>query len=396
VLAGPDPSTGIGSVRTSDGGSITDAGIIGNRGDVAAADTSTAAYREMVPVEASRQRRADAIAAQVAEAVSADVFLTDRPYLHSVTWKLARGVTILHPQAALPLISLYLRSQGEFIVFRNTDGKATHRMNRGLFYWVATRELLPSAWRWFAACVQHGRAAHDDAVVSLAQSALMRVTRALQSRDSVHIALNRPQNNDIADDALSALDVVLLLLMGSADATARIAHHALSIPGSPRLAAWHRDGDWLREVFRAAPAFERIVGSETPGRHALTILSVLRNSVHGEAMQPLAVRQSSAPQRTAVSIPTADTSRFIAAITALGGKEAWGVEQLIPGRLHADPGLFLEAIFPRILDVLNALMGATPVECLSGVALTPEEVNPPATSPFDERTRLSLRWQLGF
>jgi hypothetical protein len=111
-----------------------------------------------------------------------------------------------------------------FITSRDPAGRGTHTMNRGLYYWVGTRELLPSAWRWFSACVQHSRDIRNDNLLLLGQSVLQRVQRALQVRDEVHIALNKPQDNDTADDALSSLDVALLLLMGAVDATARVAH----------------------------------------------------------------------------------------------------------------------------------------------------------------------------
>lgn len=118
-------------------------------------------------------------------------------------------------------------------------------MNRGLFYWVGTRELLPSAWRWFSACVQHSQAVGDDSLLLLGQSVLQRVQRALQVRDDVNVALNRPQNNDTADEALSSLDVFLLLLMGAVDATARVVHAVLGIAGGPHAAGWQRR-EWLR------------------------------------------------------------------------------------------------------------------------------------------------------
>jgi len=45
---------------------------------------------------------------------------------------------------------------------------------------------------------------------------------------------------------------------------------------------------------------------------------------------------------------------------------AFGVRELLPDRIHADPGVLLDAIFARTLDLLNELMRLTPVERLEG------------------------------
>jgi hypothetical protein len=65
--------------------------------------------------------------------------------------------------------------------------------------------------------------------------------------------------------------------------------------------------------------------------------------------------------------------------------------------MHADPGVLFERLLPAVLELLNELMAATPVETLSNVSLKPEDLLPPAGSdqPFAERERHSIRWQLG-
>jgi hypothetical protein len=255
VLSSVDPASNIYGVRVGGLKWLRDSGIMGNRTEIAAQDSRTPVYSDMDPKDAGQRRRLDALAAQVAESVHADLFVTDRPYVHAVEWVLAQGVTCFRPDQAFPIVSLYLRAQGEFITYRVADGTATEMMNRGLFFWVGTRELLSSAWRWFNACAQYSATQNDDTLLLLGQSVLMRFTRALQMRDQMHIALNQPQDNDIADDALSALDVILLLLMGAVDASARVTHHVLQIPGTPRNASWHRDHAWRRDVVRSIPRF---------------------------------------------------------------------------------------------------------------------------------------------
>ena len=84
---------------------------------------------------------------------------------------------------------------------------------------------------------------------------------------------------------------------------------------------------------------------------------------------------------------------------ALGGLDTWGVEQLIPNKIHADPGILLEQLLPRVLGILNKIMEATPVEKLAHVRLQPSDLQPPVgphSVSFTEMSRQSIRWQLGF
>jgi hypothetical protein len=397
VVLSPHDGTGHRAARTGSAGHISDHAVFGNAHEVAASDTTTDVYRDLAPEDASERRRADALAAMVANAIGADLFITSRPYLHAVDWQIADGVTFADVDEALAILGLYLRAQGLHVVSRNPTGGGSFTMNRGLFFWVGARELLPSAWRWFAACVQHSAGSGTDRMLFLGQSVLQRVERAAQVRDEVHIGLNKPQNNDTAEESLSSLDVVLLLLMGSLDATARVAHAVLGLTTSPRNSGWQRSG-WIQDVTAVAPALGALFQPGTDERHTLTILQLLRNSIHGEAMQAIGVGGTRRRERTLVSLPASNEPELRTAFLALGGLAAWGVEALIPGRLHFDPGVFLEELFPRIIAMLNRIMDETPIERMAHVALRPMDLLPPTgpqSGPFVEMNRQSIRWQLG-
>jgi len=375
------------------------AGVIGNAVDVAEQDASAHAYRDLPVAEAALRRRADCLAAQVAvQAVQADLFISERPYLHSATWNVARGVAVVDVAEALALLGLYHRSQGNFPVAHRLD------YNRGLFFWVGTREVLPDAWRWFSACVQSSEQQQDDSLMLLGGSLLERVNRALEARDAVHLALNRAQNNDTQDEALAQLDFVLLSLMGAVDVSARVAHRALGLRQQDEYrAAWqaNRAGQWLTRVDAVHPSLAQVVHPGSAGENALTVLRLLRNSVHGEALQGLAVSGSGKSLESLVGLPRRDQPLLLAAMDALGGRTAWGARSTLPGRIHLDAGVLVDRLFEESIGLLNRLMRNTPVERLPGVALTPSNLGPPAdgptgrSGPFDSWARKSIRWQLG-
>jgi hypothetical protein len=379
-------------------GVYSSGGIIGNAIDVAEVDTRTEVYRDLSTEEAKGRRRADALASQVArQAIGADIYVTERPYLQEVGWSLNEGVTICDVEQALAAIGFYLRSQGEFPIANK------YRFNRGLFYWVGTRELLPDGWRWFTACVQSATGAGDESLIILGGSIFQRVQRALESRDAIHLALNQEQHNDTQQEALNDLDLVLVLLMAAVDVAARVAHRCLALGSNEYEAAWQKDG-WLKKVKASAPDLAKVVAKGTDTRATLEILRLLRNSLHGAALQGLAAVRRGRSRINLVGLPPSDEAAVVAAMKQTGGLDTWGVREVLPGRVHLDPGEFVDRLFGEVLTVLNQLIRETPVERLPHVSLAPSDLGPPgprmnrsgAPDTFHPGIRTSIRWQLGF
>jgi hypothetical protein len=395
LLGSPREKTGdVPLVQASeDGKSITRGTLIGNAHELARSDSGSDAYAELGPAEATRHRVADVRALEAAVEVGADLMVTERPYLRALTWDLSQRVVRASPGAALPLVGLYLRREGSFLTYRSADGNATAALNRGLWYWVAARDLLPAGWRWLSVCVRAGD--EGERLGHLARSVLGRVQRALQERDAVLWALNQPQDNDIAGDALDSLDGVLLRLMGAVDATARVAHRVLAIEDDEYGAAWQRK-KWRRRVAEVAPGLAAIVAPGSDGAYTVEILRLLRNSIHGTALQPLAVA-SRPGQRdaTLVGLPSEDALRLVDAMDALGGSGHFGVREVLPGRVHADPGELVDEVFRRTVDLLNRLMEETPVERVAGELVPEAAGEAPVDDIFSAPNRESIRSQLG-
>ncbi len=398
-LQAPDGSDVRGLVYAASSG-VTYAGIWGNRTEVARRDTSSPVYADLAPGEAAERRERDALALGTAETVHADLFITERPYLFATRLH-AQGPAVCMLPEALALVGLYLRSQQAFIVWKGADGFGSFNMNEGLYYWVGTRELLPTAWRWFAACVHQSNATSDGTLLGLGESLLRRVQRALEARDRFHRAFNLPQNHDTASAVLSELDSILVSLMGAADASARVAHLVLGIAGNPRDAGWQYDQRWRPRVATAEPTLAALFNTGTTHSHVLTILRFMRNTVHGQMIRSITLQQPGRILETAIILPASDEVAILSSMDALGGRHSWGASGAA-NRWLVDPGVFIEQLLPRVLTMLNEVMDKTPVERLSHVQLTQTECQPPAPNPnaggmdtFGERTRLSIRWQLG-
>jgi hypothetical protein len=395
-LLPPAGKEGRGVLHTEAAGPVLSA-VWGKRAEYARGDITPTAYRDLNRSAAADQRARDALAAEVAQAVGADIFITERPYLFETRAAIGQGVAICRTAEAVALVSLYLRSQGEFIVFTAPDGNGGLSMNEGLFYQVGSVELLSQSWRWSHVCAQISQATGDETMSELYGSLLRRLQRALKTRDGLHRTCNLLQNNDTARTVLTELDSILVSLMGTVDGTARVAHLVLGLSGTPRGAGWQHDQNWLPKVAAHEPDLAKLFDPGTAHHHTLTILRLLRNTVHGQMLRTTAIQRTGRLRETAIRLPPADEAMILAAMSDLGGREAWGVQTGANGSALVDPADFVERLFPDVLNLLNTTMERTPVERL---ASAPSGRTAPAVREsahwYSEQNRCCIRWQLGF
>lgn len=364
---------------------------------VAEADSEHNPYGDLGDEEAANRRALDVAAARSAAAMAMDLFITERPYLYSAEWDAASDVVIASPTDALPLVSLYLRAQDQFHVRLGHSGKSGSNINltRGAFYLTATHELLPTIWRWFGACEQHAQATNDESLLFLAAAEFHRLSRALQARDRVQYAMNSPHTSESGEDALDALDQMLMLLMGAVDVTARVASHALGLEAIRGDKSW-QDKRFRSAVATVAPKLADLFHGETPHRLILTnVLAKLRNTIHGSVLPEIRQRETLRPESIWVGLPGKDAQTILRAIERLGGRELWGVQEPRRGEFQADPGLLADQIMINTVNLLKAVQAETPVERMQGVV-----VGYAASDPTDQLLgidgRRRVRLQLGF
>ena len=195
--------------------------------------------------------------------------------------------------------------------------------------------------------------------------------------------MNRPQDNDAADDALLAFDSAILFLMSALDAVARVAHATLGLSGSAHAARWQRK-DWRKRLAREAPELAALVAPGSYGGVVVEILTALRNTVHSAGLSSVGASTTRTErQRTLIDLTSGlsgdDLRDVLAAMDVLDGHGAWGIEALVPGRVFVDPGHLLEQVVVPTLRLLDGLMAQTPVESLPGVALSEAGCRPRRT-----------------
>lgn len=363
-----------------------------NRLTIAEREENTGAYSELTAEEARFRRRADARAYVAAETVGVDLFITHREYLLKSHQYSGDGVLVCGPEDALAFIGLYLRTQGEFRILSD------FKMNRRPFYLAGAHQLLSSGHRWRRAIGQYTEGLGDQDLQRISWALIQRVDRALQERDRLHAALNRKQNNDVRDEALVLLDTILLWFMSAFDVAARVADRVLGLSSNDNDVGWQKGG-WLEKVEKTCPELAGIMAAGTNGQNVLTIVRLLRNSVHGAGLQGAAYQNNQGPQQTIVGLPPDEEPKILAAMDAEGGRAVWGVVLEIPDyQVQLDPGVFVEKVFQVVIPLLNQLMDTTPMDRLPHVDLSaPEPViqSSPYGNPFSPEIGKSICWQLG-
>lgn len=338
--------------------------------------------------------RSDLTALLVADAVEADAYVTEREFLLEREFDLARSVTVLHPREALPVVGLYLRSQGAYVVKRTRYGfNWLETPPRFYFFWAAAHHLLPASAQWSGAFAGTD---DDDVRRHLPASLHQRVAGVLDTRDQLLGVLAVPQGNQSGEDALTLMTQIALWFMGAFDVAALVARHCLGLDIPEERSAWQRQ-EWQLAVRRRSPGLAALVEPGSEGGHVLTILREIRNVIHGEAMSPLMFqRGSDGPTETRVKIPKSREAALLASIDALGGPELWGAEVLWPNDLHLAAGPFMEQLVSRGIGLLNALMEATAAGRPTAAA---EDRSAFAAEyplhPMLPRAGQRIRWQLG-
>ena len=338
-----------------------------------------------------------AVALRSALGASADILITERIVLHPPPRFLDRTtIEVLRPADALPLLGLYLRSRGHFLVDVR-KGRGTYTIQPPLYWQQAAFALTPSL-------EHHLLLAMTNPDVTLPQARglrgiVARLALALQARDQVLRACLVPPQSELANAAAPGLDYVLLSLGAALDSLGKLVHHTLGMPGDDTRVSWTdrrrgRDGksaSWLRDLPHVAGGRAiRDLADDGGAVHFLRILVQLRNSIHGGAPEAVPAADdphTHKPDRTLVRVTVRSANRLLESRDHLGGEEHWRIWPLHPsdGRtVVVDPAA-----------VCDSLIGQTTIFIDRVVDALPEPGLEPAREVLNERIAERMRWLLG-
>jgi hypothetical protein len=322
-----------------------------------------------------------------------DALATENPLILGGTYpaNVIASANAMTPRDAVALFGLFLRHRGDFTLGMSDRGPDV-RFDRGMFYWVLMRELLPSGWRWFSAIIDHAGQGQNDDLLLTAQSAMERVERALRARDEMQALLQLRPSRGVAADALFYFDVTLLMLGGGFDGLAHIAHTVHGFSTSPRTASW-ASRSWMRKVEAVNARLAHLMAEGQPARDARDLVAVLRNTIHSEALRTT-THQSGGRTDELVVIPREIEQELEEVVNRIADFETFGLERRTNQRLYIKPGIYIEAALPHVAEALNAIMDATPVERLANVDMTTLTTAPTPDRVWSPENRQAV-WALG-
>lgn len=191
---------------------------------------------------------------------------------------------------------------------------------------------------------------------------------------------------------------MLLQLVGVFDAVGRVAHLVYGVPGDERRVSWRREDRraWRHALGQRAPALAALMAPTSAARDTLELAAILRNTIHAEALEGIAVR-SRAQTQYGVLVPSSDAEAFVGAARRRGGLERWGIRAIGNRQFLVAGDRFVEALVPDAARAISRLMRATDVTVLPGLSGTKLPNRPPRErdSVFDTGTRRRVRFLAG-
>lgn len=317
-----------------------------------------------------------------------DAFATAHPLLlERLPRHIVEDGNPMSPSEAVALLGLFLRVREDFALDLGEGYR--YSFDRSGFYFVLMRDLTPSGWRWFSACVTHSDRAQDDRLMLIAQSALERIERSLRARDRLHEKLQLPASRDLSNEAIFYFDTALFMLGGAFDALAHVAHVVHDLNGSERLIGWG-SRSWMKQLNAVNPALARMMAWGERQRDARELVAVLRNTIHQESLRTI-MWQSGGMRRERVVVPRGIEATLEEVLGRVGTAEEYGVTRQADKRLYIEPGIYIEKILPPVLAAVNAVMDSTPVETLAGVDQSKLLTGPPDGDMFRPEIRERIR-----
>lgn len=185
------------------------------------------------------------------------------------------------PSDAVKILGLLLRSRDDYQIYVDAT------CNRGLFYLVLTRYLLPNYEIFSSLCLKSEMHRHDQ-MTSLSQSILIRGIRVLQAKDYLGYCFYVKQDNDIRDELMYHFSYLTLLLSGILDVQAKIASRVY-FPKPPihERNISFRNYSFVTDIAKFDLDFYHYLQCDY-FKDITTLISKTRNTIHGAEMQVLA------------------------------------------------------------------------------------------------------------
>lgn len=252
-----------------------------------------------------------------------DVLITLSPYLlenRENPW--IRSVNPRNPLEAVKIIGLLLRTRGGY----RFEAMPNYflEFDRRSIYKELLQCKLPNISLYIKACT-HAEAL-GAGITYLAESALVRCTRALQARDEIGALFYMPQSNESRDAIMYHFDYLALLLVGAFDAQARVARRVYGIKRNEMNTGFRRKEFLDALEGSSATALYNLVTAQHFS-DLMDLIHLIRNSIHGSVWPTIASENYRDLEESFIKVPPPYKDKIWQTARRRGSADNWGLIQ---------------------------------------------------------------------
>jgi hypothetical protein len=179
--------------------------------------------------------------------------------------------------------------------------------------------------------------------------------------------------------------------MSAADALAKVADGILVTSVRPEYVGWQK-GDWLKEITKKDAALGALFADSAQPAKALKVLRLLRNCIHDEGLDAVAVELGSRTRETWITLPSAQAAAITDAMIELEPLKKWGVHDGSAGSSLAEVGPLIETLLVESLSALRSVVDRL-TEILEAATSDPDFG--PESQVNEALLSLHIQWQVG-
>jgi hypothetical protein len=320
------------------------------------------------------------IAARTAKELGAILITNDKFLLEHKDIGIIGDAYPLTLTEGVALIGLVQRRRNNFeIVTRVGVPKFTYKYSRWLYFWYASRDMLPSGWQLVTGSAQMP---DDFKCRDLSLTAIARLSSALKCRDHIHEQLFLEQTNSSTEDAVFYLDYYLVSLVAAFDVLARVAN-AIYQPTTRATITWRGNVSsrtWLAALSTQDATLANLMQPTTFCRDVLDFVAILRNLIHAEGLQGAMHTKNGKRAPTLLQVPEAEVARIFDIIQRFG-PATWNIDRPRPNIMFLEIGNLVENITPLAAEALETVMKHIDITRVPGYDRTKIQTGPPAKWP---------------
>jgi hypothetical protein len=265
----------------------------------------------------------DFLVARATDELSYDVLVSLSHYLITNQENpIFRVVNLRSPLEAVKIIGLLLRTRGGYIFEAGPSYYLT--LDRRSIYKELLCHELPTISAYIKASA-HAESFGTEGITYLAQSALIRCTRALQARDEIGVLFYMPQSDNSRDSIMYHFDYLALLLAGALDAQARVARRVYGINQPDEVNTGFHRKNFLEALKRSSAIDLYNAVCDEHFCNLTTLLREIRNSIHGSVWPTIAQESDTNPQESFIKVPPPYQDKIWQAALRISSADKWGL-----------------------------------------------------------------------